>query len=324
MTTPVAPSQVLITVAVCTHNRARMLERALREVGRQQAATSSKSELLVIDSASSDDTPDLIARLMREIPMRSITMPSKGLALARNAAISSASGRYLAFLDDDAVPSDGWLEYLASTIHNTQPPLIAGSVELGFEKPPPPWLRRSDRAQALLSGLDLGEQARPLHEGEYPVGANMAVDTAVARGVHGFNLSLGRIGRKLLSMEEVDFASRVRARSGMTGVWAPGASVVHYIPADRITRRFLIRRAYWQGRSHVRWIRLSIDTTGRQVLPAVIRLAAALRHFVLAPRRRAADTGLDRVLDGAYEIGRCVGYLEGLTQAQGHSEAQEI
>ena len=45
----------LITVAICTHNRAAFLEKAVRSVLRQMTGD---AELLIVDNASTDDTPE--------------------------------------------------------------------------------------------------------------------------------------------------------------------------------------------------------------------------------------------------------------------------
>jgi glycosyltransferase involved in cell wall biosynthesis len=304
---------LLITVAVCTHNRGNMLAGTLRAVAAEQASAPGLSELLVVDSASSDETPRLLDQLALEFPIRTITLDVKGLARARNAALDGAHGLYTVFLDDDAVPTKGWLTELASVIEESASALIAGRVDLSFLSPPASWLRQSTRANALLSALDLGPRARPLTPDEYPVGANMAVRTDAARAVGGFNLKLGRIGRQLLSMEEVDFTDRVRAKSGDEGLWAPLPAVDHHVPDDRTRRTFLLKRAYWQGRSLVRWTRLKAETRPRRPGQSSVRLAAAVRHLALVARPDGKTTVMDHLLDASYELGRAVGWIERLS-----------
>ena len=54
----------LITVAICTRNRAALLEKAVRSVLRQMTGD---AELLIVDNASTDDTPGVAARLAASI-----------------------------------------------------------------------------------------------------------------------------------------------------------------------------------------------------------------------------------------------------------------
>lgn len=88
----------LISVVIPTHNRARMLESAIRSALDQ---TLTDHEILVSDDASADETPEVVAtfRDPRVIYLR--TEVCRGGAAARNAAIRNARGTYLAFLDDD-------------------------------------------------------------------------------------------------------------------------------------------------------------------------------------------------------------------------------
>src|SRR5438094_3302196 len=51
-----------VTVAICTHNRAGVIRRAVAEAVAQAGA--SGAEVLVLDNASSDDTPAILAQLV--------------------------------------------------------------------------------------------------------------------------------------------------------------------------------------------------------------------------------------------------------------------
>lgn len=59
-------------------------------------------ELVVVDDASEDDTPDLLANLSKEYPITVIRNDQpKGAAVSRNVAIKHARGGFVAGLDDD-------------------------------------------------------------------------------------------------------------------------------------------------------------------------------------------------------------------------------
>ncbi|XUJ34936.1 glycosyltransferase family 2 protein [Bradyrhizobium japonicum] len=72
-----------------------------------QAQTFDDWELLIADDCSTDRTPKIIAEIGERDPrVKLIRLPKNGgPALARQAAIDEAKGRYLAFLDSD----DLWL-----------------------------------------------------------------------------------------------------------------------------------------------------------------------------------------------------------------------
>jgi glycosyltransferase involved in cell wall biosynthesis len=93
-----------VSVIVPTRNRLELLQRALESVRYQ---THQATEVLVVDDASSDGTPDWLANspyihLHSEVRV--------GAAGARNLALREAQGEIIAFLDDD----DQWApDYLA-------------------------------------------------------------------------------------------------------------------------------------------------------------------------------------------------------------------
>jgi glycosyltransferase involved in cell wall biosynthesis len=91
-----------VSVIIATHNRARVLGRAIGSVLKQSF---DDFEIVVADDASTDDTPDLMGA-MTDPRIRYIRLTrNQGVSNARNVAIANSCGELLAFLDDD----DEWL-----------------------------------------------------------------------------------------------------------------------------------------------------------------------------------------------------------------------
>ncbi len=88
----------LVSVLVPTRNRSRLLAVTLRGVLRQRGVD---LEVIVVDEASTDDTPDLLARLgdPRVRVVRHET--PHGVSAARNRGAAEARGEWVAFTDDD-------------------------------------------------------------------------------------------------------------------------------------------------------------------------------------------------------------------------------
>lgn len=80
----------------------------------------------------------------------------------------------------------------------------------------------------------------------------MAFDVELARR-HGFTFDagLGRRGRGLQSGDDSTFVRRLVAVGGRVAT-VEDAHVLHQIGADRLRLGYLLRRAFWQGRSEVR------------------------------------------------------------------------
>lgn len=121
-----APS---ISIVLPTHNRAQLLPRAVRSV---LAQTDADFELVVIDDGSSDGTQDVLASLAGDARIRLLRNETPGGAsAARNRAIRSASGEWVAFLDDDDELLPDYVAQLRSHLR-TAP--AAGLVWTGVER----------------------------------------------------------------------------------------------------------------------------------------------------------------------------------------------
>ncbi|CDN11527.1 hypothetical protein RintRC_1736 [Richelia intracellularis] len=68
--------------------------------------------MVVVDNGSSVRTPQVVESRLGNSPLKSIYEPSIGLSIARNTRARVAKGNVLAYLDDDAVASDQWLQLL--------------------------------------------------------------------------------------------------------------------------------------------------------------------------------------------------------------------
>ena len=92
---------ITATVAICTHNRAQLVTRAIEPAVAQGQAC--QAEVLVVDNASTDDTPAVLARMARDAAptLRVVREPRLGLSAARNRALVEASTDIVVFLDGD-------------------------------------------------------------------------------------------------------------------------------------------------------------------------------------------------------------------------------
>lgn len=88
-----------VSVIIPTFNRKEVLPRAIESVLNQ---TFKDFELIVVNDGSTDDTEELL----KNYNVKVITTDNHGVSSARNIAIESAKGEWLAFLDSD----DEWLE----------------------------------------------------------------------------------------------------------------------------------------------------------------------------------------------------------------------
>jgi glycosyltransferase involved in cell wall biosynthesis len=85
------------SVIIPVRNGVRFVAESVRSVLRQ---IGSNDEVVIVDDASVDDTPALLA-VMSDLRLRVLRASGRGVSAARNLGLAVARGEYVAFLDCD-------------------------------------------------------------------------------------------------------------------------------------------------------------------------------------------------------------------------------
>lgn len=278
-----------VTVCICTHDRPEYVRTCLDGL-RRQTVSPDKFDILVVDSASTGTVSAQLASMVAKIDnARVLRVDQVGISIARNAGALEADGAYVAYIDDDAIPADDWVERIVAATEARSPPtaMIGGRILPCWEAPLPPWWPPQLRGSlSIIEYEGEGEYgSKELPVGLEPYGANMAVHVLSLLAIGGFGTSSGRVGKALLSDEEVQLAWRLQA-SGHSVRYDSRIVVLHQIQAARLTPGWLLSRLYWQGVSTV----LTRRRLGRpwavwRELPRRLAVAVVLAPFALLPRR---------------------------------------
>lgn len=211
----------MISLVICTRNRAAALERCLGYVAALSYAGA--WELVVVDNGSTDATAEVVAAFARRanFPVRAVTQPIKGLSNARNAGVESAAGDIVMFTDDDCYVAPDLLDAVAAAFADPSVGFATGRVTL------------FDPADAEVT---INESTTPLRFAPrrfLPAGAvkgaNLAFRRAALadiaeRGV-AFDPLFG--SGALFPAEDADAAQRA-ALAGWAGVYDPALVVAHH------------------------------------------------------------------------------------------------
>ena len=235
-----------LSVVVCTHNRWAFLERCLSALAAQQAPAAD-FEVLVVDNASTDATPEQARAFCAARPnFRYLREEKLGLSAARNCGMDAAAGLYLGYIDDDAVAHPDWVGRLVDAFENGSPlpHAVGGEVEPDWGAPPPPWLTKTLR-RFLTAEVGWSTERLWLTRPQWICETNAAYRRDVLRYYGRWPEDLGRRGHSLLSNENI-INQRLLADGGRI-LFDPAIRVRHHIHADRLNAQWLKRRAFWQG-----------------------------------------------------------------------------
>lgn len=233
-----------ITVIICTRNRGEMLRETLDSLLIPANLESSDWELVVVDNASTDRTRDVCRDFQQRFPrhFRLAVETRVGKSNALNTGIGAARGELLAFTDDDVLCAPSFLTEIRALFARFPADAVQGRVFLECEGGQPEWL---DSHLALTVAFrDCGEEVTEL-EGTL-FGLNMVVRADVFRKVGGFASYLGP-GQLGIS-EDTEITFRMR-RAGMRLLYAPRIVVYHRLSRQRLTRSFLRKRFFQEGRA---------------------------------------------------------------------------
>ena len=235
---------IKISAIICTHNRSAYLEKAIRSL-IDQTLPKEQYEIIVVDNASTDSMREIVERFQA----RYIYEPILGLSQARNTGWQAAKGEYVAYLDDDAIAAPQWLEKILDVFENIKPRpgCVGGRIEPMWGAERPAWL--SDKMLGQLTILDWGSDPKFLDAEQWIAGANMAFPGKLLEEIGGFCTNLGRKGAALLSMEENMLRMKIN-KKGYGCFYEPGAVVKHHILPERLTKKWFLDRAYWNGASN--------------------------------------------------------------------------
>lgn len=297
-----------IAAIVCAHTLDRWGD-INKAVDSLRAQTRPADEIVLVI----DHNPELLQRAEASFGTDATIVANtgaRGVSAARNSAAEVTTSDVLAYLDDDAVADERWIETLLRWYDDPEIVGVGGTANPAWDGPGPAWFPPSFNWVVGCSHSGIAPEPAPVRNF---IGCNMSVRRSAWEAVDGFYDGLGRVGADAGGGDETDFCIRVTAQVGGVIMNDPAAVVSHRVPADRQTLAYLVRRCRSEGRAKAH---LS-DRAGSATALAAERdhLRRTLPRELLAGLRDALRgdlSGLGR--SAAILIGTAataLGYLEG-------------
>ena len=260
--------RIRLVIAVLTFRRPRDLAEVMPALIEQAASVEADVTILVVDNDPDGGAAEQVRAFSREHPVRYVHEPVPGIASARNRALAeSENARLLVFIDDDERPEPGWLGLLLETWRTNRCAAVVGPVISRFAEPPSDWIAagRFFVRRRMPTGTRV----------EIAATNNLLLDLAVVRRIGArFDPRFGITGGS-----DSAFTRYLRARGGDI-VWCDEAVVYDIVPAERVTRDWVLRRAYRVGNA---WSRIHLNGAtagGRAFLRVALLLRGAVRVIV--------------------------------------------
>ena len=174
----------------------------------------------------------------------SMTEENVGISEARNHGIELATGDVVAQIDDDALAEPDWVAELVRVYEETDAIAVGGRMT-------PAWVAGKPRFLPeefyWLIGVTHDGFAEPMEEVRNTFGSNISFKREVIQALGGFEGKVGRKGDLEIQAHESELGTRLRQEYGRGVIYNPEAKVAHKVFDYRTHRRWLIKRAFWQG-----------------------------------------------------------------------------
>ena len=121
-----------ISVIIPTRNRPRAVESCLDALAAQTLQAGS-FEVIVVDDGSEPPLAVDPKRWATKFDLKLLHQQNTGPAGARNRGVAEARGEFLAFTDDDCLPTPTWLEKLVAALREHPEALVGGSTFNGLK-----------------------------------------------------------------------------------------------------------------------------------------------------------------------------------------------
>ena len=237
-------------IIICTYNNAALLDRVFTVISLQKVSKNYKWSVLVVDNKCTDETADIVDKHInsRLIPnLRRIVETKQGLTSARLCGIKNTTSEWISFVDDDCLLSEDWVDkatQFAASHQNCG--AFGGKIILDWETTPSPILIK--KSMNFAAG-DRGDNPKQLDRGNFHIpGAGLVIRrTALEKsGWLDKQFLNDREGKKLSAGGDSEIVLRI-LNAGYELWYTPDCVLHHFIPARRISEKYLIDMNYAFG-----------------------------------------------------------------------------
>jgi len=249
----------LISVCICTFRRKSVCE-TIDSIAAQTVGPEISFEVIVVDNDVEPTARDYVestAAKFEHLNLKYVHAPARNISIARNACVDNAIGEWIAFIDDDEVATEHWLQHHYDAVTRDQLDLAFGPVVSIYPDHAPDWIREID-----LHSISVGDR-RPILTGhtsnaffkrQHPVIAKLR-----------FSEDRGRSGG-----EDTQFFHQCHL--GGAKIDEIKAAVVYEPVADnRLSLDWLVKNKFRSGITYGK-----VVVYGRSILRNLFKLAASM------------------------------------------------
>ncbi len=306
--------KVFLSIVVCTYNRPHFLRKCLLSL-LEQKVDASLYEIIIVNNGNAKDLTKIVKHAKAINSTHQIQLvhePQIGLGFARNKGVSVSLGKYVGFIDDDALADPLWITSFLEVFRKLRPsPLfIGGRIMPLLLADPPKWFSSS------LETRSWGEEERYLKVGETFSGSNLFVNKSVLIQCGGFPTNVGMKGGVLSLGEETLLMLKAGIKKGWNNLafYSPNILVSHAVTEKRLKIRYRWKRSIEMGRNFYRK-RMFVSKFAKKKKPRNLR-----NHEV----NSTPGTWFQFLVFVMEFFGKCIGFIYQGIYSYVHKENREL
>lgn len=255
----------VLSLIICTYNRAQILQDCLYSLV-QQTASASSYKVLIINNNSSDNTQEIINNFtQKHSNFTSILEPKQGLSHARNRGFKEVQTEWIAYIDDDVKVHENYVKRALWTIENHSFDCFGGMQYGWFKFGQPKWLKSNFGTRSMLL-----RKVGILSQGMLS-GGNMLMKTSILEAVGGFDTNLGMNGNNVAYGEDDYLILKLREK-GYTIGFDPELKIDHLVMPHKLSVWWHISSWYAMGKANQRLHPLPFKTIIYQTVKSLLSI----------------------------------------------------
>lgn len=237
--------EIILSVVVCTCNRALLLKKCLESL-ECQTLDKKTYEVIIIDNNSNDNTQEIIKSFIyNNSNFRSLVEYNQGLSHARNRGYKEAKGKYVAYIDDDAIANEDWCKKIIYAFETVKPApaAVGGTIYPYYDEEKPEWFL--DEFEIRQWGESAGFLEEPRAKYGFS-GSNMTFPREVLIKYGGFSINFGMVKGNLRMGEDTELFSRIYPDNPYFW-YDPEIQVRHWTPKKNMEFAYKFQRSLNAG-----------------------------------------------------------------------------
>ena len=234
-----------ISICICTFRRPELLDRLLAAL-TEQSHDALRMEVVVVDNDPAGSAAPVLRDWQAHFPMplHAVHENTPNIANARNAAVHTAQGEWVLFIDDDEAPDPDWIRRLVAAQRRYDADAVFAPVLPRYRDDTPAWIRSGDFFNRRRFATGTVITTKDARTGNVLIRRGKLMAVSAPDG-GPFDAAFGRTGA------EDTMLFRDMLAHGARFVWCDEATVSEEVPAQRANLNWLLRRSYRLGQTYV-------------------------------------------------------------------------